>query len=94
MTDWKERWLSLTPEERIAEWHTLTREQRLDEPGTEPPCPFCQRPRVKRSSYIRCNPCGMNWGMDDEWSRNPKGQDREREKGRLKANAAPADQPD
>lgn len=34
---------------------------RLSEPGTEPPCPWCHKPRVLRSDYIRCNPCGVNW---------------------------------
>ena len=37
------------------------RQFRLDEVGTEPPCPFCRRPRVLRSDYVRCNPCGINW---------------------------------
>lgn len=37
------------------------RASRKAEIGTEPPCPFCQRPRVRRSDYIRCNPCGVNW---------------------------------
>ena len=32
------------------------RKDAMDEVGTEPPCPFCGRPRVSRSSYIRCNP--------------------------------------
>jgi ribosomal protein L37AE/L43A len=32
-----------------------------NEVGTEPPCPFCGKPRVLRSSYIRCNRCGVNW---------------------------------
>ena len=32
-----------------------------DEVGTEPPCPFCGKPRVSRTSYIRCNLCGVNW---------------------------------
>ena len=38
-----------------------TRIQRLNEQGTEPPCPFCQTARVLRSDYIRCNRCGVNW---------------------------------
>jgi hypothetical protein len=38
-----------------------TRQQRLSEKGTEPPCPFCHRPRVSRSDYIRCLACGINW---------------------------------
>src|ERR1700687_5287938 len=35
------------------------------EVGTAPDCPFCQRPRVRRGDYIRCNPCGVNW-LDQE----------------------------
>ena len=31
------------------------------EEGTEPNCPFCQVPRVRRTDYIRCNDCGVNW---------------------------------
>ena len=46
----------LTPEQQEA-----NRLDRLNEVGTEPPCPWCGRPRVSRSSYIRCNPCGTNW---------------------------------
>ena len=37
----------------------------MDEVGTEPKCPFCGRPRVSRSSYIRCNPCGVNWANEE-----------------------------
>lgn len=36
-----------------------------NDPGTEPPCPFCNRPRVMRSDYVRCNPCGINWIMEE-----------------------------
>lgn len=43
------------------EWFKLTPEQRVSEHGDEPECPFCHNPRVTRSSYVRCNPCGMNW---------------------------------
>ena len=50
----------------LLEWMQLTREQRLAEVGTKPPCPFCGKPRVQRSSYIRCNPCGMNWGEEQD----------------------------
>jgi ribosomal protein L37AE/L43A len=45
----------------VGELMKSTREERLAEVGTEPPCPFCRRPRVSRSSYVRCNPCGINW---------------------------------
>ena len=37
------------------------RKDRLNEVGTEPDCPFCKKPRVSRSDYIRCNLCGINW---------------------------------
>ena len=37
------------------------RRDRLNEVGSEPPCPFCGVPRVSRSVYIRCNLCGVNW---------------------------------
>lgn len=38
-----------------------TRQERLNELGSEPPCPRCGKARVSRSDYIRCNPCGVNW---------------------------------
>ena len=41
------------------------RREKLAEAGTMPPCPFCQRPRVARSDYIRCLPCGINWLADE-----------------------------
>lgn len=43
------------------------RRDRLSEVGTEPPCPFCRKPRVGRNNYIRCNQCGVNW-LDEEMS--------------------------
>jgi ribosomal protein L37AE/L43A len=49
-----------------------TREERLNEVGTEPPCPWCSKPRVKRSVYIRCNPCGTNWFKGDDLMRDPR----------------------
>jgi len=54
------------------EYMQLTKEQRLNEVGTEAPCPFCQRPRVTRSSYIRCNRCGVNWGKEDDITKDPR----------------------
>ena len=38
---------------------------RRNEVGTLAPCPFCRRPRVERSNYIRCNPCGVNWLQEE-----------------------------
>jgi hypothetical protein len=48
------------------------RQQRLDEPGNEPPCPLCGRARVRRSDYIRCNPCGTNWLDGEALDRDPR----------------------
>lgn len=53
------------------------RREMLAEAGTEPPCPWCGRPRVLRSDYIRCNPCGTNWlasemGLPDYLSLDPR----------------------
>ena len=50
----------------------LNRQDRLNEVGTLPPCPFCGRLRVQRSDYIRCNVCGTNWLDGEDVSRNPK----------------------
>jgi hypothetical protein len=50
----------LTYEEQEA-----NRQDRLNEVGTLSPCPFCRKPRVQRSDYVRCNPCGINW-LDEE----------------------------
>jgi len=55
----------------VAELMASTREQRLAEVGAEPASPFCGRPRVKRSSYIRCNPCGMNWSDGQDIFKHP-----------------------
>lgn len=54
-----------------------SRQFRLSEVGTEPQCPFCQNPRVERTSYIRCNPCGVNWlneemHLPDYLARDPR----------------------
>jgi hypothetical protein len=43
----------------------------ISEKGTGPPCPYCGVPRVTRSSYIRCNPCGKNWMNGADISRHP-----------------------
>ena len=57
--------------EMTAELREQLRQDRLNEAGTEPPCPFCQKPRVKRSDYIRCNSCGVNWLDGEDISKNP-----------------------
>ena len=48
------------------------RKERLAEVGTEPPCPFCAKPRVRRSDYTRCNRCGMNWQDGENLSLDPR----------------------
>lgn len=48
------------------------RAQALSEVGTMPPCPMCQRPRVQRSDYVRCNPCGMNWLNGEDITRDAR----------------------
>jgi ribosomal protein L37AE/L43A len=58
---------TMTIEEQEAARHV-----RLNEVGTMPPCPFCQRLRVERGDYIRCNPCGINWLQGTDWSRRPQ----------------------
>lgn len=50
------------------------RQAYLNEVGTMPPCPFCQKPRVQRSDYVRCNPCGINWLAGEDLNRNPKAE--------------------
>lgn len=53
-------------------WLTMTPEERINELGDEPDCPFCGKPRVTRSTYIRCNPCGLNWGVETDIFRDPR----------------------
>lgn len=48
------------------------RQIRLGEKGIESPCPFCKRPRVKRSDYVRCNPCGLNWLDGEDLTKDPQ----------------------
>ena len=48
------------------------RSEAMNEAGTEPECPFCHRPRVRRSDYIRCNRCGTNWQDGEDITRDPR----------------------
>ena len=45
---------------------------RLAEVGTEPPCPFCGKARVKRSDYTRCLTCGKNWLAGEDLTKDPR----------------------
>lgn len=53
-------------------WYEMTPEERVNEVGSEPDCPFCLNPRVTRISYIRCNRCGVNWFNGTDISRDPR----------------------
>jgi hypothetical protein len=48
------------------------RELRRNETGTMPPCPWCGRPRVQRSDYVRCCRCGVNWLDGQDLNRDPR----------------------
>ena len=52
----------------LLEW----RRQLATEVGTEPPCPFCGQRRVRRSDYIRCRPCSVNWIDGEDIDRDPR----------------------
>jgi uncharacterized Zn finger protein (UPF0148 family) len=53
------------------EWRDLVR-QELKSGGTESPCPFCKLPRARRSDYIRCAACGVNWMDGEALDRDPR----------------------
>lgn len=57
------------------EQQEANRLERMNEVGTEPPCPFCQRLRADRPNggYIRCNPCSVNW-LNEEMHLTYKGK--------------------
>jgi len=35
-------------------------------------CPFCGVPRSKRSDYVRCSRCGINWLEGEDLGKHPK----------------------
>ncbi len=39
---------------------------------TDQPCPICGLPRSRRSDYVRCQPCGLNWLEGEPLNQNPK----------------------
>ncbi len=40
--------------------------------GAESPCPFCELPRCRRSDYLRCSRCGINWLVGENTSKDPR----------------------
>lgn len=57
-------WANKPDPERIAEIMTG---------GDLAPCPFCKVPRVRRTDYVRCCRCGINW-LDQEMHLTFKGK--------------------
>ena len=46
----------------------------IEKGGSEPPCPFCHVPRVRRSDYIRCCRCGINWTDGEALDKDPRNE--------------------
>ena len=44
----------------------------IDHGGKELPCPFCSLPRVRRTDYIRCCRCAVNWMKGEPLDRDPR----------------------
>ena len=64
-----------------AELGKQLREWRLKlatEVGTEAKCPLCGQARVRRSDYIRCRACAVNWLDGEDQSRDPRLEREER----------------
>lgn len=46
--------------------------QEIARGGDQPPCPFCGLPRVRRSDYIRCARCAINWSGGEALDKDPR----------------------
>jgi ribosomal protein L37AE/L43A len=51
---------------------TMTSAERKAEVGDQPDCPFCGTARLKRTDYIRCGKCGVNWMDGEDLSCDPR----------------------
>ena len=51
-------------------WKDILREE-IATGGSETSCPFCGIPRVRRSNYIRCCRCGINWLPGERLEKDP-----------------------
>ena len=49
----------------------LKRENEVGGDLVDLPCPFCKKPRSQRSTYVRCQPCGMNWFAGQPIDKHP-----------------------
>ena len=54
------------------------RKAAVNEVGTEAGCPFCKRGRVRRSDYIRCIGCGINWLDGEDIRFDPRAERRKK----------------
>jgi ribosomal protein L37AE/L43A len=62
--------------------------------GSETPCPFCGVRRVRRTSYIRCAKCGINWDMGEILDKDPRIERMHKMVADIKATAPPKKPPD
>lgn len=46
--------------------------------GGESPCPSCGLPRSKRSDYLRCVRCAINWLEGEDLSKDPREERRQK----------------
>lgn len=46
--------------------------EEIEDGGTESPCPFCRLPRCRRSDYLRCARCGVNWMNGEALDKDPR----------------------
>jgi hypothetical protein len=51
---------------------TDQRRREIERGGTEAPCPLCGLARVRRSDYIRCCRCGINWLPGENLGEDPR----------------------
>ncbi len=58
-------------ERMLSTMDLIAKENESGGPLTDLPCPFCGKPRSLRSDYIRCQPCGTNWTLGTDLTRNP-----------------------
>jgi hypothetical protein len=52
-------------------WRDTIRKE-IKSGGALSPCPRCGTPRVKRSEYIRCCGCAINWEEGEPLDQDPR----------------------
>jgi uncharacterized Zn finger protein (UPF0148 family) len=61
----------VTTETSSGQWKDRLKEE-IAKGGKESPCPLCRLPRVRRSDYIRCCRCGVNWISGEALDKDPR----------------------